>query len=130
MTNDEVKQFFKDNGAYYEFKIQNSPMFVHYDIVPDEKTGGFKSVSSTHSVDTISIIDIHSFIFTNMNNMKKWYIYNDMQTNFNLDMKYIRAKGVEDHDYIKLRIRSEKIDKIIERINDKKIRGNRFLYAQ
>ena len=117
MTNAEVEKFFKDNGAYYDFKIQNSPRFVHYDIVPDEKTNGFKLVSSTHSVDTIPINDMQLFILKDLNNMKKWYIYNDMETDFNMNMKIIRVKSVEYSDYTKLRIRSEKIDKIIERMN-------------
>jgi len=37
----KVKQFFKDNGAYYDIKIQNTPVFLHYDIVPIENTSSF-----------------------------------------------------------------------------------------
>ena len=56
MTNDEVKQFFIDNGAYCNFEIVNSPKFIHYDTIPDEKTGGFKLISSTQFIDTIIFI--------------------------------------------------------------------------
>lgn len=119
MTNDQVKQFFRDNGAYYELDVVNTPVFQHYYIIHNTKTNGLQLMNKTCAVDNISVVDIQFFILKHMNNMNKWYIYNDMNTDFNMNMKYIRAKEVETDDYIKLRRRAEKINKIKEIINTK-----------
>ena len=39
MTNQEVKDFFISKGAISDFKIVDSPMFVHYEMVGDSNVG-------------------------------------------------------------------------------------------
>jgi len=117
MTNQEVKQFFLDNGAYYDFEITSIPVFNHYYIVhkPD---GNAELMNKMCCVGIVEIKDIHFFIFNSLNDpTKKWYIYNDMNTDFNLNIQYIRAIDVCKDDILKQRF--EKLKKIKERINKK-----------
>jgi len=129
MTNDQIKDFLKKNGALLDdVEIINMPMFQYYYISNTEN--GLQLLTKNCRVDTISIPNIEYFIFNYLKDQsKKWYIFNDGTTNFEPNMEYIRVKGVELDDYTKLKHRTEKINKIKGIINDKQIRGNRFLHA-
>lgn len=142
MTNQEVNQFLIDNGLKVDIKIVNAPVFVDYYIVNDytiqtpiqtpiqsSTVSTASVVSRTHSVDTIKIKDIPTFISYMNSSSKKWFIFNDMVSDFNLEMQYIRAKGVIPGEDELLKIRYDKINKITKRMYDKETRGNRFLYA-
>lgn len=119
MTNDQIKDFLKNNGALLDdVEIINMPMFRYYYISNTEN--GLQLLTKNCRFDTISIPNIEYFIFNYLKDQsKKWYIFNDGTTNFESNMKYIRVKGVEFDDYVKLKRRTLKINKIKDIINAK-----------
>jgi hypothetical protein len=123
MTNDEIKQFFIDNGAFGDFKIINTPIFLHYDIVFNNNNRA-DIVSSNHSVNMLSVNNIQNFIFEHINIPSfRCYIYNDYETDFNINMKYIRVKNVDITNNLIIE-RFYKLKKIKSRINEKIIMLN------
>ena len=102
MTNNEVKQFFIDNGCYNDFEIVNSPFFC----IPSLYNNKIIYLHAT----TINITNLKNFISNDMNNINlKWFIYNNYGIDFK-STKYIRGCYIHDDKLIKYRL--EKINNI------------------
>ena len=116
MTNQEVKDFFISKGAISDFKIVDSPMFVHYEMVGDSNVG-YTLTSKNAMVDTIALdnnFSLDQFVESNLiHGAIKCYIYNDTDQVFDDNMTRIRYKGVVDE---KVKARWYKIKKIKERM--------------
>lgn len=126
MTNEEVNQFFIDNGLIKPIKIVNSPIFTEFYL--DENNNSYFSTSPntfstsnfttrTYKVSAITFPNIYSLIRVINHSPDKWYIYNDYKTYFNLDMNHIYSTHSVNDDILALRL--EKIKRIRKRIYDK-----------
>jgi hypothetical protein len=118
MTNQEVIDFFRSKGATSDFKIVDSPMFVHWEIVGDSNVG-YIVTNKNMMVDAIAFnndFSLDQFVKSNLtNDVIKCYIYNDQYSGqiFDDSMTRIRYKGVVDE---KVKARWYKIKKIKERM--------------
>jgi hypothetical protein len=123
MTNEEVKQFFIDNGAYDDFEITNYPIFEIIVVVNNQ------ALSKALRVGSFPLLpNVRYFISSQLNDLnKKYYIYNDYETDFKTTT-YIRYTSIDCPDRL-MKYRLNKIKKIKSKINDKQIRTNRFLYS-
>ena len=112
MTNEEVNQFFIENGAYPDFEIVNSPMFqITVDI------NGRQLIKSI-SVATLQV-DVITFINNYLNNTsKKWYVFNNCIDNMDITTTIFRCAWVDSHDRL-LKHRGNKLQKILSKTYDK-----------
>lgn len=113
MTNDEVKNFLIQNGAYSDFEIVNIPIFKIYMI------NNGKIFKKPIIINTLNNININDFINNYLNDIsKKWYIYNSGFDKIDITTTVFKCAYVISKDRI-LKYRKNKINKILNKIYDK-----------
>lgn len=113
MTNDEVKNFLIQNGAYPDFEIVNAPIFDIY-ITNDNVL-----ITKTLKIGTLMNINIETFINKYLNDTsKKWYVFNNCFDDIDITTTTFRFTNIDSNDRL-LKYRENRINKILNKIYDK-----------